>query len=82
MTWNWFPFLVGAPIWASLGVALFAATLAAAGRARGGSTPLEERIERTRRAAEDPSVVSLSEYRRQHDRSRVSPHPHVAVERL
>ena len=50
MTWHWFSFMVGAPIWGSIAVALFAALLAASDRS-------QRRLE--------PGVTSLSEYRLQ-----------------
>ena len=51
MNWHWFSFLIGAPIWSSIGIALFAALLAAGNRSQ-----------RTRSML-DPGVTSLSEYR-------------------
>ena len=51
MTWHWFSFMVGAPIWGSIGIALFAALLAASNRSKQTQITL------------DPGVTSLSEYR-------------------
>ena len=51
MTWHWFSFMVGAPIWGSISIALFAALLAANNRSQRAQSRLE------------PGVTSLSEYR-------------------
>ena len=53
MTWHWFSFMVGAPIWGSIAVALFAALLAASNRSQRAQSRL------------DPGITSLSEYRLQ-----------------
>jgi len=51
MTWHWFLCLLGAPIWGSIAVALFAGLLAASNRSQRAQSTL------------DPDVTSLSEYR-------------------
>ena len=63
MTWDWLPFLVGAPILASVGIVMFASLTAAEDRSARTSRKLAARIADQRRAAEDPTVVSLSRYR-------------------
>ena len=64
MTWSWLSFLVGAPVWGSLGMLAFALILAGidADRARYGR--LVDSTERKRSDPEDPDVRALDEYRR------------------
>lgn len=63
MTWHWFPFLVGAPVWASVGIVLFASLMRDGAHVERRSEDLGARIARHRRDAEDPSITSLSAYR-------------------
>ena len=61
-TWAWFPFLVGAPIWASLGIVLFAALVWESDRTRSVES-LSDRVDRHRLDSDDPAVVCLRAYR-------------------
>lgn len=65
MTWHWFPFLVGAPIWASIGIALFAALLASNNERRAGHL-LRSHLEGAEE--EGARVISLDEFRRRRAR--------------
>ena len=71
MTWDWYSFLAGAPLWGSVGIVLFATLLGGGRRMRRSSEPLYARIARHRRDLEDPDVVSLSNYRLEKSRSLV-----------
>lgn len=64
MTWHWLSFFVGAPIWGSLGMAFFAALMAAIDAPDSEQDRLLDRIEQDRRDACTPGIASLSEYRR------------------
>ena len=63
MTWDWFPFLVGAPVWASVGIILFASLAAASARSARRSKRLDAVAAHRRRIDDDPEVVSLTAYR-------------------
>ena len=61
MTWSWISFLIGAPLWGSVAVVIFAAaTRVRVGRVR--ARPSIARAVDTRESRSD--VVSLAEYRR------------------
>lgn len=68
MSIHWQSFLLGAPVWGSLGIALFAALLAAGRRASGAAVEEDEAERVPTSSAEDDEapvpVLSLEELRR------------------
>jgi hypothetical protein len=68
MTWKWFPFFLGAPLWASIGIAVFATLVSVSRRRQDERERVADHFSERLRALQDPDVVSLSKYRRERDR--------------